>query len=98
MLWEEPCELKEGIESFGCVAGFCLGRNGWEQAVGRTLDLTVEMSRKERLLSRLPLASSKMVWHMEQGGSFVVNTVVLCSWLDSIILKAFFNLNDPMIL
>lgn len=72
MLWEEPCEPKEGIESFGCVAGFCLGRNGWEQAVGRTLDLTVEMSRKERLLSRLPLASSKMVWHTEQGGSFAI--------------------------
>lgn len=70
MLWEEPCEPKEGNESFVCMAGFCLGTNGWEQAVGRTG--TVEISRKESLLSRLPLASSKMVWHMEQGGNFAI--------------------------
>lgn len=39
---------------------------------GNKLDLTVEMSRKSSRLSWLPLACSKVVWHMEQGGSFAI--------------------------
>lgn len=55
------------------------------------------MNRQVSCIPQLKNTCSGMHWNLIYGDVLVVDRAVLGSWLDSMILGVFYNLNDSMI-